>query len=226
MLGRVVEVTHARACFCDPETIGVRSAGQTIVDALQSLGYQNVADVRQGKYFELDLATTERPQAEKLAADVADKVLANPVIETYRIEVGLIMRFGIVVFPGSNCDEDAFHTAKDVFGQDAEYLWHKDADLKAADVVILPGGFAHGDYLRTGAMARFSPIMAPGSRVRGTRRAGARHLQRFPNPARGRIAAGRDAAQQRAEVSVRARPPARRADRHAVHCGCDEWVRS
>ncbi|HXI27974.1 MAG TPA: phosphoribosylformylglycinamidine synthase subunit PurQ [Vicinamibacterales bacterium] len=70
------------------------------------------------------------------------------------------MRFGIVVFPGSNCDEDAFHAAKDVFGQEADYLWHKDTDLKGADVVILPGGFAHGDYLRTGAMARFSPIMA------------------------------------------------------------------
>jgi phosphoribosylformylglycinamidine synthase len=71
------------------------------------------------------------------------------------------MRFGIVVFPGSNCDEDAYHAAKDVFGQDAEYIWHKDTDLKNADVVILPGGFAHGDYLRTGAMARFSPIMGP-----------------------------------------------------------------
>jgi phosphoribosylformylglycinamidine synthase len=69
------------------------------------------------------------------------------------------MRFGIVVFPGSNCDEDAFHAAKEVFGQDADYLWHKDTDLKSADVLILPGGFAHGDYLRTGAMARFSPIM-------------------------------------------------------------------
>jgi phosphoribosylformylglycinamidine synthase subunit PurQ / glutaminase len=69
------------------------------------------------------------------------------------------MKFGIVVFPGSNCDEDALHAARDVFGQDADYLWHKDADLKGADVVILPGGFAHGDYLRTGAMARFSPIM-------------------------------------------------------------------
>jgi phosphoribosylformylglycinamidine synthase I len=69
------------------------------------------------------------------------------------------MRFGVVVFPGSNCDEDAFHAATDLFGQDAEYLWHKDTDLKGADVVILPGGFAHGDYLRTGAMARFSPIM-------------------------------------------------------------------
>jgi phosphoribosylformylglycinamidine synthase len=69
------------------------------------------------------------------------------------------MKFGIVVFPGSNCDEDAFHAAKDVFGQEAEYLWHKDIDLKGADILILPGGFAHGDYLRTGAMARFSPIM-------------------------------------------------------------------
>lgn len=61
--------------------------GRTIVDALHSLGYQNVEDVRQGKYFELELATTERAQAEKLAAEVADKVLANPVIESYRIEV-------------------------------------------------------------------------------------------------------------------------------------------
>ena len=69
------------------------------------------------------------------------------------------MRFGVVVFPGSNCDEDAYHAATAVFGQQAEYLWHKDSDLKGADVVILPGGFAHGDYLRTGAMARFSPIM-------------------------------------------------------------------
>ena len=70
-----------------------------------------------------------------------------------------MITFGIVVFPGSNCDHDAYHAAADVFGQRAEYLWHKDADLKGADVVILPGGFAHGDYLRTGAIARFSPIM-------------------------------------------------------------------
>lgn len=69
------------------------------------------------------------------------------------------MKFGIVVFPGSNCDEDAHHAATAVLGQTAEYLWHKDTDLKGADVLVLPGGFAHGDYLRTGAMARFSPIM-------------------------------------------------------------------
>src|ERR1700732_2157489 len=69
------------------------------------------------------------------------------------------MTFSVVVFPGSNCDEDAYHAAKDVLGEHAEYIWHKDTDLKGADVVILPGGFAHGDYLRAGAMARFSPVM-------------------------------------------------------------------
>ncbi len=68
-------------------------------------------------------------------------------------------KFGIVVFPGSNCDHDAYHAVKHVLGQPAEYLWHKDADLKGADVIVLPGGFSHGDYLRCGAIARFSPIM-------------------------------------------------------------------
>ena len=70
------------------------------------------------------------------------------------------MKFGVVVFPGSNCDQDAYYAAEHVLGQQAEYIWHKDTSLKGADVVILPGGFAHGDYLRTGAIARFSPIMA------------------------------------------------------------------
>ena len=70
------------------------------------------------------------------------------------------MKFAVVVFPGSNCDHDAHYAAEHVLGQQAEYIWHKDTSLKGADVVILPGGFAHGDYLRTGAIARFSPIMA------------------------------------------------------------------
>jgi phosphoribosylformylglycinamidine synthase len=69
------------------------------------------------------------------------------------------MKFGVVVFPGSNCDHDAYHAAKHVLGADAEFLWHKDTSLKGADAIVLPGGFAHGDYLRTGAIARFSPIM-------------------------------------------------------------------
>ena len=69
------------------------------------------------------------------------------------------MRFAIIVFPGSNCDHDAYHAAKHVLGQQAEFVWHKETDLSGADAIILPGGFSHGDYLRTGAIARFSPVM-------------------------------------------------------------------
>jgi len=69
------------------------------------------------------------------------------------------MKFAIIVFPGSNCDHDAYHAVKHVLGQDAEFVWHKETGLKGADVVVLPGGFSHGDYLRTGAIARFSPVM-------------------------------------------------------------------
>lgn len=69
------------------------------------------------------------------------------------------MKFAVVVFPGSNCDHDAYHAARHVLGQEAEFIWHKETGLKGADVVVLPGGFSHGDYLRTGAIARFSPIM-------------------------------------------------------------------
>jgi phosphoribosylformylglycinamidine synthase I len=69
------------------------------------------------------------------------------------------MKFGIVRFPGSNCDTDAYHAVVDAIGEEAVYLWHKDHDLQDVDVVILPGGFAYGDYLRAGAIARFSPIM-------------------------------------------------------------------
>ncbi len=69
------------------------------------------------------------------------------------------MKFGIIVFPGSNCDHDAYHAAKHVFEQDARFVWHKERSLGDVDVVIVPGGFAHGDYLRAGAIARFSPIM-------------------------------------------------------------------
>ncbi len=69
------------------------------------------------------------------------------------------MKFGVVVFPGSNCDHDAYHALKHVLHQETVFLWHKNKSLENVDVVILPGGFAYGDYLRCGAIARFSPIM-------------------------------------------------------------------
>jgi phosphoribosylformylglycinamidine synthase I len=69
------------------------------------------------------------------------------------------MKFGVVTFPGSNCDYDTYHAITDVLGEEAAYVWHKDHDLSGIDVVILPGGFSYGDYLRAGAIARFSPVM-------------------------------------------------------------------
>lgn len=69
------------------------------------------------------------------------------------------MKFGIVTFPGSNCDYDAYASVRHVMGEEAEFLWHQSEDLAGCDVVILPGGFTYGDYLRPGAIAQFSPIM-------------------------------------------------------------------
>ncbi|MSP64737.1 MAG: phosphoribosylformylglycinamidine synthase subunit PurQ [Ignavibacteria bacterium] len=69
------------------------------------------------------------------------------------------MNFGVVVFPGSNCDFDAYRVADEILQQNVKYIWHKDSTLGDVDVIILPGGFSYGDYLRTGAIARFSPVM-------------------------------------------------------------------
>jgi len=69
------------------------------------------------------------------------------------------MKFGVITFPGSNCDEDMVYVLESLFNQKVERLWHKDADLKGVDFVILPGGFSYGDYLRSGAIANYSPIM-------------------------------------------------------------------
>ncbi len=69
------------------------------------------------------------------------------------------MKFGVIVFPGSNCDHDAYHALKHVHGIDTSFIWHKDTDLGNVDGIIIPGGFSYGDYLRSGAIARFSPVM-------------------------------------------------------------------
>ena len=69
------------------------------------------------------------------------------------------MKFGVVIFPGSNCDEDIIYVLEQIMGQEVVRLWHKDHDLQGAEFIVLPGGFSYGDYLRSGAIARFSPIM-------------------------------------------------------------------
>jgi phosphoribosylformylglycinamidine synthase len=70
------------------------------------------------------------------------------------------MKFGVVVFPGSNCDHDAYHVVSKHVGQPVDFIWHKDTDLAGYDALIVPGGFSYGDYLRAGALARFSPVMS------------------------------------------------------------------
>lgn len=70
------------------------------------------------------------------------------------------MKCGVVLFPGSNCDHDAYHALKHVFGQETEFLWHQDNSLRGAELVVVPGGFSYGDYLRAGALAALSPVMA------------------------------------------------------------------
>jgi phosphoribosylformylglycinamidine synthase I len=69
------------------------------------------------------------------------------------------LKFGVIVFPGSNCDHDAYHVISKHVGQPVDFIWHRDTDLKAYDALIIPGGFSYGDYLRAGALARFSPVM-------------------------------------------------------------------
>lgn len=69
------------------------------------------------------------------------------------------MRFAVLQFPGSNCDQDCVHVLGNVLGQDADYLWHKEESIGDADAVVVPGGFSYGDYLRTGSIAQFSPVM-------------------------------------------------------------------
>jgi phosphoribosylformylglycinamidine synthase len=69
------------------------------------------------------------------------------------------MKFGVIVFPGSNCDHDAYHVFSKHVGQPVDFIWHKETDLNGFDAVIVPGGFSYGDYLRAGALARFSPVM-------------------------------------------------------------------
>jgi len=73
--------------------------------------------------------------------------------------MGVTMKFGVVIFPGSNCDHDCYYVIESVIGKPVEFIWHQDTSVRGFDAIILPGGFAYGDYLRTGALAKFSPVM-------------------------------------------------------------------
>ncbi len=114
------------------------------------------------------------------------------------------MKFGVLVFPGSNCDHDTYHVAAEVLGEEATMLWHASTDLEGCDAILVPGGFAYGDYLRTGAIAKFAPIMQPVKTLCGGRWAGAGHLQWLPDSCGGGAAAGRADAECGVELCVQA----------------------
>ena len=127
------------------------------------------------------------------------------------------MKFGVVVFPGSNCDHDAFYAISNVLHQPVEFIWHQSEDLANSDAVILPGGFAHGDYLRTGAIARFSPVMKSVEKFAEERRAGAGNLQRLSNFAGSWPFARRRDAQCRLAIYLPPRAYSRGQHRYTVY---------
>ena len=147
-----VEV-RLRPGIADPE-------GATIERALPALGFDGVASVRSGRCFNVELDAADLEAARSHAAELADRLLANPVIgEPDRGARGLMAAtVGVVVFPGTNCEHDAV-LALEALGAEARLVFHADGSLSGLDAVVLPGGFAHGDYLRPGAIARFSPVM-------------------------------------------------------------------
>ncbi len=133
--------------------------GKAIEGALRSLGVDGVASVRQGKVFDIEIEGSDRAKAEALLKQAADKLLANTVIENYRVEVRG-MKAAVVVFPGINRERDMARTLKLVSGNEPAMVWHADTALPAGtDLVVIPGGFSYGDYLRCGAIAARAPIM-------------------------------------------------------------------
>ena len=139
--------------------------GQAVERALPALGFDGVRNVHVGRLVELDVEDPAQLPA------MCEQLLANPLVEDYEMSAAgcsirtwvrmthgvTVVKFGVIQFPGS-CDErDALHAASRV--GDAVLLWHRDHDLQGVDAVIVPGGFSYGDYLRAGALARFSPIM-------------------------------------------------------------------
>ncbi len=147
--------------------------GRAVEGSLGHLGIEGVSAVRVGRRVELTVDSDDESGARAVVERLAAELLSNPLIEAYAIEVDrgdllargrrprdrlMAVRVGVVVFPGSNCDRDTV-AALDLVGAEPVVLWHELATLEGVAAVILPGGFAYGDYLRAGVIARFSPVM-------------------------------------------------------------------
>ena len=154
--------------------------GMTIQRSVQSMGLPKSRTCDRARTFDVNLADGVSPDRGKgNRPEAGEGSLDESGHRRVPHRLGAAMKFGVVIFPGSNCDHDCYYAIESVIGKPVEFIWHQDTSVKGFDAVILPGGFAYGDYLRTGALAKFSPVMQSRERVRGQGRAGFRHLQRI-----------------------------------------------
>ena len=203
--------THRFAVNVTPKPGILDPQGRAVEGSLDHLGISGVSAVRVGRRVELTVEAADEAAARAVVERLAGGAAGQPAHRglrhrdpgrrlvarrgDQRQRAGLMpVRVGVVVFPGSNCDRDTVH-ALDRAGAEPVVLWHEQASLDGVAAVVLPGGFAYGDYLRAGVIARFSPVMRAVEAFAARGRAGARHLQRVPGAGRGRARARRAAAQ-------------------------------
>ena len=183
--------------------------GRAIGHALHGLGFPQVGEVRVGKVIELDLQETRfSPRPGRCRGDGPQAPRQHGDRELPRLDRD-VMRAGIVVFPGINRERDMALALKASSGRVPRMVWHGETDLSGLDLVVLPGGFSYGDYLRCGAMAAQSPVMRSVRDFAATGRLRPRRLQRFSDPDRSRNPARCLAAKCGAAIPVQRLPSAR-----------------
>ena len=203
--------------------------GKAVERSLPHLGIAGVTGVRVGRRVEMSVAAADEAAARAIVDRLAGDLLSNPLMEQFEVEAAgrgrgpgrgragrMTVRVGIVLFPGSNRDIDAVNALR-VAGAEPEILWHESVDLAGVAGILIPGGFAYGDYLRAGVIARFSPVMRAvadfaerGGPVLGI-------CNGFQVLAEARLVPGRPAAQPRPALRVQAGDAAPGAPRLAVH---------
>ena len=223
--------THRFAVNVTPKPGILDPQGRAVEGSLGHLGIER-GQRRAGRPAGgADHRRSRRGRGTRRGRSPGGELLANPLIEAYAVEIAgassslsaatrgsgtMTVRVGVVVFPGSNCDRDTLH-ALGLAGAEPVALWHEQASLDGVAAVVLPGGFAYGDYLRAGVIARFSPIMRSVTAFAGDGGLVLGHLQRVPGPGRGGSRSGSAAPQPGAAVPRSRRDDRGGAARHAVH---------
>jgi phosphoribosylformylglycinamidine synthase PurS subunit len=133
--------------------------GQAVERALNELGLKNVSQTRVGKCITFRLKAISASSSAPARHRDRPKILSEPCDRTLLRGGGGAVRAAVVVFPGSNCDHDTYYVLKELVGVETDLLWYRQTQLDRYDLIVLPGGFSYGDYLRAGAIARFAPVV-------------------------------------------------------------------